>query len=287
MTSRPAFDVRTFAVPDHLSDLVTTIYRLDVDLPLGQPATELLLPEWGNMRFLADDEPAEGAIGDVPFAGSGFLATGPTSRSLPVELGRMRLFGFGLHPLGWASFVDRPASDLADGAFDGSSHPAFARLADLAAALRFATPDDMRQFRIVVDFLSHSARLPRDGERIALVQAAMTDPFAVQVRDLAGRMGMTVRTLERLCLKAFGFSPNVLLRRQRLVRSLAWYFNEGERHWTEAIDRHYHDHSHFVREFHCFMGMSPTEYAAQDHPIMRAFMEHRGKTWGVPVRSER
>ncbi|ABC64857.1 AraC family transcriptional regulator [Erythrobacter litoralis] len=284
MISRPALDLRVFAVPDHLAELVTTIYRLDVDLPEGETVSDWLLPEWGNMRFLANQVEAVGEIAGMPLAGQKFTATGPSNAACKFVVGKVRIFGFGLLPLGWANYIRRPASELTNSAFDGMEHPAFATFAKLADALQFATPDDMRQFRILTDFLTHHAEPPRDHERIRLVQEAMTDPYLVQIPDFAERAGVTVRTLERLCLRSFGFSPNVILRRQRLVRSLASFMNDGGARWSEAIDRHYHDQPHFVREFHHFMGMSPSEYADQDHPIMRAFMENRREVWGVPAR---
>ena len=285
MISRPALDLKIFTPPDHLADLVTTIYRLDVDLPEGEVASDWLIPEWGNLRFPAVPGDVEGEIAGLPLADQKFTATGPTSKPLRFSIGKVRLWGFGLLPLGWATYVGVPANSLANQVLDGASHPAFARFLPLADALQFGSADDMRQFRILTEYLTHHAQPPRDEERIRDVQEAMTDPYLLQIPEFAERAGVTVRTLERLCLKSFGFSPNVILRRQRLVRSLASFMNDGAGRWSSTIDRHYHDQPHFVREFHHFMGMSPTDYAEQDHPIMRAFMSNRQKVWGAPVRA--
>lgn len=285
MSEQPALDLKFFPVPEQFADCITAIYRIDLDLPSDQVLTDLLLPEWSNLRFVSHSVERKGDLDGQPLDAGGFFATGPTSRPISFSIGKSRLWGFGLLPLGWANFVRSPASDLVNLATDGSRHPAFSHFAPFAAALEQAEPDDWLEYRLLCDCLMEQAMPPRDEERIRAVQEAMVDPYLVQIPDFAERAGVSVRTLERVCLKSFGFSPNVVLRRQRLVRSLASFMVEGEARWSETIDRHYHDQPHFVREFHHFMGMSPTEYAAQDHPIMRAFMENRQEVWGTPVRA--
>ena len=77
----------------------------------------------------------------------------------------------------------------------------------------------------------------------------------------------------------------LLLRRQRLMRSLAAFMLEPRASWSAVIDRHYHDQSHFVHEFHAFMGCTPSDYAAQPHPVLSAFMAERKRIWGSPVQT--
>lgn len=285
MSDRTALDVKFFPAPEPFADCIATIYRLEIDLPPGETVSDGLLPAWGNLRFVSHSEERRGDIASNPLGAGGFFATGPTSRILPFTIGSARLWGVGLLPLGWATFVRAPAGEFVNRALDGATHPAFAHFAPFAAALEAAPADDWGEYRLLCDAFAENAQAPREEARILAVQRAMTDPYLVQIPDFASRAGVSVRTLERICLKYFGFSPNVILRRQRLVRSLASFINEGDARWSETIDRHYHDQSHFVREFHHFLGMSPSEYAAQDHPIMHAFMQNRQKVWGDPVRA--
>lgn len=285
MSEHAVLDLKFFPAPEPFADCITTIYRLELDLPPGEVLTDLLLPEWGNLRFVSHSEERQGTIASLTLSEGGFLVTGPTCKALPFSMGKARLWGFGLLPLGWATFVRAPASELVNIATDGAMHPGLAHFAPLAAALAEAPADDWTEYRLLCDALAEHAKPPRDEARIRSMQQAMVDPYLLHIPDFAERAGVSVRTLERLCLKNCGFSPNVILRRQRLVRSLAAFINDGEARWSEAIDRHYHDQPHFVREFHHFMGMSPTEYAAQDHPIMRAFMQNRQQVWGTPVRA--
>ena len=95
---------------------------------------------------------------------------------------------------------------------------------------------------------------------------------------------MSIRTLERMCHRYFGFTPKLLLRRQRFMRSLSAFMlhqsQKGGARWTEAMDEEYHDQAQFTREFSEFMGMTPSAYAALPHPILASFMEARARIWG-------
>ena len=91
---------------------------------------------------------------------------------------------------------------------------------------------------------------------------------------------MSIRTLERVCHRYFGFTPKRLMRRQRFMRSLTSYMLHRGTRWTEAMDEEYHDQAQFTREFTEFMTMTPSAYAALDHPILASFMEARARIWG-------
>ena len=102
---------------------------------------------------------------------------------------------------------------------------------------------------------------------------------------MAERLGISSRSLERLSLKAFGFSPKLLLRRQRFLRSLAQFTLDPSLTWIRTLDFHYVDQVHFVRDFRRFMGMSPRSYGALDHPLMRAAVHGRTAAAGAAVQA--
>jgi len=64
------------------------------------------------------------------------------------------------------------------------------------------------------------------------------------------------------------------------MRSLAQFMLDPSLGWVGAIDALYVDQSHFVRDCHEFLGMTPSEYAAQDHPVISAFMRERMRAHG-------
>lgn len=284
MTTECRIDVRFFAPPADLAPCFTTFYRLEVDLPEGEVVTDYLHPEWANLRFFVCNPPYAEVMGGTSVHARRFQATGPSSRPTRFHLGSTRMWGIGLLPLGWARFVDVPAAQLVNTANDGEATAAFAPFTPLCNLLCSERTDDEGQFAELIDFFRELADPPQDSARILKVHEAMVDPQLVQVEEFARRASFSKRTLERLCNRHFGFPPRVLLRRQRMMRTLAAFMLEGGS-WTSVIDRHYHDQAHFVHEFHAFMGMSPSEYAAMEHPIMGAFMAERQRVWGSPVQT--
>ena len=95
------------------------------------------------------------------------------------------------------------------------------------------------------------------------------------VGELVARTGLALHSLERLTRRYFGFSPKLLLRRQRFLRSLAHYMLDPSLNWIGAIDGQYHDQAQFVRDFKAFMGLTPRRYAALPHPILNPIMRQR------------
>ena len=281
----PRVSVRFFAPPDDLASCFTTFYKLDVDAPKGRPLFDYLQPEWANLRFFKGTPPrAHPSDGGAPVVSS-FQATGPSSRPIKFELPSTSMWGIGLLPLGWARFVDVPADEYADVICEGCEVDAFVPFIPLHDMLTAHTGSDEEQFAAIVEFFRNLAPPPRDASRILRVHETMIDPYLIEVSKLAEAVGTTTRTLERLCRRHFGFPPRLLLRRQRMMRSLAAFMLADGKSWSETIDRHYHDQAHFVHEFHSFMGMSPTQYAALPHPVLDAFMAERQRVWGSPVQT--
>lgn len=159
-------------------------------------------------------------------------------------------------------------------------HPAFAKFAGLSEFLCNPEVSVDEQFEAISAAMLLLARPTREEVRIRRVHAALVTGDFASVHDLADACAMSIRTLERVCSRYFGFSPKLLMRRQRFMRSLATFMLQRGSRWTEAMDAHYHDQAQFTREFHEFMTMNPSEYAALDHPILTSFMEARERAMG-------
>lgn len=265
--------------PEVFAGCFTSLYHLTLALPEGGTVTDYLQPEWANIRFFCGSGP-DAAIGTSQVSGASFIGTGPSALPCRFTLGPVRMWGVGFLPLGWARFFDADASALANIICDGAAHPAFSGFAGLTEALcdPEATLDE--QYDALVAGLTTAMRPNRDEPRIARFHAALVSGDHASVHDLADACAMSIRTLERICMRYFGFSPKLLMRRQRFMRSLTTYMLQRGTRWTEAMDDHYHDQAQFTREFREFMTMNPSEYAALDHPILTSFMEARAKIWG-------
>jgi AraC-like DNA-binding protein len=283
-----AVTVRFFMPSPRLTPYISTYYLTEVNIAEGQQIEDWLHPEWANLR-IAHNEEWHAAVGAAPLSRTpNLVATGPTSYTGHFTTGPARIWGIGLMPLGWARFVDAPAADYADRICDGAADPVFAGFAPLLEGIFGPEPDPAAEAaRIDAHLLGLLDRRPPsiDEKRIRAAHAVLIDEDIAAVGEFAARLGISTRSLERLSHRAFGFSPKLLLRRQRFLRSLAQFMLDPTLTWISTLDWHYVDQAHFVRDFKRFMGMSPTSYAARDHPVLRAAAQARAAAAGAAVQA--
>lgn len=281
-------DARFFPAPDDLDGCLTSIYRLDFAVPSGGRIEDCLQPEWGNVRAFSGMLPESRIAGRDSVTGARLTITGPSSLPNHFSLGTTRMWGVGLLPLGWARLVRKPAERYANLSTDGEQHPDFAgfRSLPLIFGEREAGADrDEAEYARIVAVLRALDHPVADETVIRATHAAMTDPEIATVGAFAEAAGLPLRRLERVCRRHFGFPPKLLLRRQRFMRSLAQFMVGGAGNWTSSMDGLYTDQAHFNRDFHAFMGMAPTEYAARSHPVLEAFMRERARQLGSPAQT--
>jgi len=274
---------RFFTVSSALHPYLSTIYLTEVSVPTGTRVDDYLHPEWGNLRFIDGETPLASVGGAPAIATPRFVATGPTSTATYFAAGNMRVWGIGIVPLGWAKFIALPADDLADRFCDGDAHPAFAAVAPLGAALRGVNDVDAAAAMIDAHFCALLGDAPPDDPAILAAHRALVDDDLSTVADLSAKVGLSERSIERLSHRAFGFSPKLLLRRQRFLRSLARFMLDPSMAWIDTMDHHYYDQAQFTRDFAKFMGMSPREYAARPKPILGAAAKARAAAAGAAV----
>lgn len=268
-----------YTPPDEFQGCFTTFYHMSLSVADGGVVHDYLQPEWGNIRFFAGQTPLA-RMGNTHVSGARFNATGPSSLPAEFELGSTTMWGIGFLPLGWARFIDVDAHDVANTVSDGSKHPSFAKFASLETTLCDPEATCEEQLCAIATLMGRLMRPNRDEPKIVRVHEALVAGEFLAVSDLANACGMSIRTLERVCRRYFGFTPKKLMRRQRFTRSLtSFMLHQGSR-WTEAMDGEYHDQAQFTREFREFMTMNPSEYSALDHPILSSFIEARARVWG-------
>lgn len=281
-----AVEVRFYSPPEDLRRYFTTFYHTTIDLPDGASVKDALQPEWANMRIFSGGTPTAWIEGGPVLAGSRLVMTGPTSKAINFDIPATRMWGIGLLPLGWARFMSNSAERCANSLACGYQHPDCAKFRPLADKVFQGEPNqDAELARIIAFFRAQSPVKDIDADRILAIHAAIIDPAISTVKDLVARIGLGQRTIERICARAFGFSPKLLLRRQRFMRSLTQYMLDPTLKWIGAIDSHYHDQAQFVRDFHEFMGTNPREYAARPHPILERFMHERMRVHGAAVQT--
>ena len=270
--------------PPEFDGCFTSFYLFDLNVDDGGRIEDYLQPEWGNLRFFAGKPPIS-SLGEYSISDARFVATGPSSLPSAFKVGTARMWGIGLLPLGWARFMDVDAADLANVGGDGEKMPAFQKFASLCDVLCDASYSEDDQIAAMIDGMRKLMKPNRDEPKIMRVHKALMDVKLTSVAEFASEVAMSVRTLERVCSRYFGFPPKLLMRRQRFMRSLTTFLLHQGSNWTEAMDEHYHDQAHFTREFREFMTMNPTEYAALDHPVLAAFMAARARDYGSPAQT--
>jgi AraC-like DNA-binding protein len=276
MTAAPPIEVSFYRLSEALRPFFTALYLFEIADGDGVPVQDCLHPEWAAMRFTQGTPPVA-AIGRTELVPQWpFVVSGPNKASIIFRLGPARIWGLGLLPAGWARFVDGKACDFADRTVDGMTDPAFRVFAPLLAMTQDSSGSSEAIARRINAYLMAQLGHPSPHEPlITACHAALRDAEVTNVAQLGERLGLSARSLERLCGRYFGFPPKLLLRRQRLLRSLARFMLDPYRGWSQAIDRQYHDQAQFVRDFRAFMGMTPSEYADMPHPVMDKIMAHR------------
>ena len=269
-----------------LTRYFTTFYLTEIEVADGGQVEDFLHPEWGGLRLFEGSRPEGAPLGGEPFADLACVVHGPTATSIRFRLGTCRSWGIGILPAGWARFVGSPANRLANRVVDGAQHPSFAAFRPLIEGVFGAEADEAVELaQIEAYFLGRMNEPSADESRIIAVHAALVDPEIGTVHDMAAACDLPAHSLERLCRRHFGFTPSLLLRRQRFMRSLSQYMLDPSLKWIGAIDQHYHDQAQFIRDFHRFMGMGPREYAATPHPILDAVVRARAAAAGAGVQA--
>jgi AraC-like DNA-binding protein len=202
------------------------------------------------------------------------------SVNLVVEPGGARIWGVPTHRdvrllrgVGWAAGVKfRPGAFTAVTGVDaaaltnGSMPVADALGAELEAALRSASPDDLAAVATSVE-----ARLaPLAGitdPALDLVVAVFDSVRAIaphaRVEQIASMHHVSPRTLHRVFRRYVGVPPKWVLKRLRIHEAVEQLLVASPRSWTElALDLGYYDHAHFIRDFRFVVGCSPAEFAS-------------------------
>lgn len=282
MPPQLTFDVDYWHPDPRLEGLVSGYHRYAIALPPGERHQDVFFPAWANLRFhVAGDhwrvQLADTSI-DVPRA----ALFGPTSHAGYSDGASGTVVGAGLTPLGWYRLTRREAADFADRIVPLAEllGPDAALLAEAAAA----PPDEVAE-RLDAIFLRLLAQQRPDEARVAQIHRYLMEPGRGDVAEMAERLGLSHRTLNRIARAAFGFGPKLLVRRARFLRSLMTLRGASTENWASRIESSYYDHSHFNRDAQEFLGMSPSEFLRLPKPLNDASARLRTQILGAPAQA--
>lgn len=96
---------------------------------------------------------------------------------------------------------------------------------------------------------------------LRVVDLADGDPELMRVDDLALRVGVPERSLQRLARTHIGMTPAAMIRRRRVQEAAQRVREEPDVDLAAiAADLGYSDHAHLTREFRRVLGYTPTGY---------------------------
>lgn len=282
VSSKLSFDVQFWTPDSRLEGLVSGYHLYSVALPPGERHRDVFFPAWANLRFHVAGDEWRVRIGNTVFNVPRAAVFGPTSRATFSESASGTMTGVGLTPLGWRRLTGQPAADYSD------TVAPLERLLDAEAtelARAAAAPAEEIKPRFDAILLRLMTKPRADEARIAAIHRYLMQPFPGGVSDMAERLGLSHRTVNRIARAAFGFGPKLLVRRARFLRSLMALRDAGGDTWASRIEDSYYDHSHFNRDAQEFLGMSPGEFLRMRKPLNEASARLRAKILGAPAQA--
>jgi AraC-like DNA-binding protein len=108
---------------------------------------------------------------------------------------------------------------------------------------------------------------PEPDPAVARAARAVTlladDRSLTRVAELARRLGLSVRSVQRLFAEHVGLGPAWVIRRFRLHEAAAQATDGADIDWARlAADLGYYDQAHLIRDFTATVGTPPARYAA-------------------------
>lgn len=278
--------MRYWKPAEHLRTAISGYHLYALATPPGKPHRDVFQPAWANLRIrLTEGTHWRVRVRDAEWTRPGRVSLfGPSSAVTWSESETGLLVGAGILPRGWARLGWEPARRWSNRIGDV---PGLAGISAEELHALFRGVHQEEDVARLFDELFTAALQPpgKDDAAIARMGEALVDPAIDTVAGLAEQTGLPARTLERLAHRAFGFPPKLLLRRVRFLRSLHAIRRAEPSERTAAIDPGYTDYSHFVRDSHAFLGMSPQAFLRLNTPLLNESLTLRNQVLGAPAQA--
>jgi len=270
----------TYHLPaEGLRGAITTYYLVKVCGPGA--VWDQIFPEWPNFRIILSGE-WEAHFPDAPRQPVPVVGmSGALERALWAGGSAGVMVGVGLMPAGWPQLTQRSADGFTNRLCPLSE--AIGPAADELYLRLKGAADDAEIYAILDDVFTSLLTDCPEAAAVAAAHAALQDPQVQSVTDWAAALDLSSRQFERFSNRYFGMSPKRLLRRQRLLRTLAAMREAPEGTWTQFLDDQFTDQAHFIHEFNYYMGLSPSAYLAREQPFMAEAWKRRKALLGSPV----
>lgn len=274
------FKAETQAPAADLAPWLESFHSYHIRVDPGLRHEELFLPAMASIRIQTYGDDWAMQIGGAMFDPVPRVALfGPSARSGTATVATGQVIGVYLRPAGWARLIFKPADRYTDAIVDLETlwGPAAQQLLD-AVSKHDAFETQRAAFEAVLRArLTASAPAP-DG--IAGIEAAIADSACVTVDHALQQLGMPDWKFARLSRRHFGFTPKLMMRRARFMRTILKIRGQGRVPWARLVDESYVDQSHFIRDCRDFLEMTPVQFANRFQPIAHAAFDSREAALG-------
>lgn len=270
---------RNYAPAPDLDPYIRRHYIFAAELPADYVLIDRLLSETAFVRILLKgDWAAEVAPGWWENAGP-VAFFGGNSLPLPVRVkGPFLVAGFAIKPGGWSALFGESACT-----FNNRMH----RLCDIWGGVAddmFAgvapAQDDAGMVTAMEDAIRRriaTVRRPGEDRQVSRFETIARLDSTVRIDTVAADLGLSVRQLERRCLKGFGLTPKMILRRSRFLDMATAMRGFSDPSEEQLAALRYFDQSHLNREFRRFTGMTPGAFAQAQTPLLTAGLKLRSE----------
>lgn len=219
------------------------------------------IPEWD----LPEGEPSVQRLLTYPAAnlvveGGAAVLSGPTTRTGERVLeGRGWAVGALLRPAALAGLAAAPV-ELVDAVVPVPA-PELVAAVDSAMASR----DHAAATAVMGAWLAERVGPPTDEARLAnrMVELIATDSSMLRLDDVARRLAVSGRTLQRLAHRYVGLPPTAMIRRRRLQEAAQRLREEPGVSLAElAAELGYADQAHLANDFRDVLGITASDYRA-------------------------
>jgi AraC-like DNA-binding protein len=252
---------REHLVPSALSAAVDAIWTLEAGAEFAGEAGQPIVPD-GRSEIIVHFGDAFERIDDgVPARQATMLIAGQLERPLIVRpTGRTGVLGIRLRPEGAAALMRVPQHELVGRteAADGVSQPLAQWLVEVRDTARSLDQAVACVARGLGRFLDPARIDPRVTAAVGLIDR---HACGISVDEIARRVALTRRQLERLFGDRVGLPPKRLMSIRRLQRALVLLERAegGQPITSTAFAGGYTDQAHFVRECRALAGTTPSD----------------------------
>ena len=172
------------------------------------------------------------------------------------------VFGVKFRPVAFYPFLKALASSLADGSV--GLRDAFGVEGEALEKAILSAENEGEMVELAEAFIRE--RLPGRDENVAvinrIVDRIVADREITKVDDLASRVDLSKRSLQRLFSRYVGVGAKWVIRRYRLHEAADRLAGGEAVDWPNmALDLGYFDQAYFIKDFKAIVGVSPAEYA--------------------------